>query len=758
MKFYAHSTARTDRADWQGLQAHLLGVAEAASQRARIFGGQELAWLAGALHDLGKYTIKFQGRLSGEVPKVDHATWGAQVARLRYGPLGTLLAYGIAGHHAGLANGSAGQPTQSRTALQDRLSPAYLEALPPLLDEWQRELSMPERVGFPEGFKPHPRQEERQFQLSLLARMLFSCLVDADFVDTDDFYRRIEGRPSRQEEAGVAPSLARLRMQLDPYLAHFPTEGGINPLRAHILRHVRDQANEDPGLFSLTVPTGGGKTLASLAFALDHAIAHGLRRVIYVIPFTSIVEQTARVFRDAFGELGESAVLEHHSAFFDDPTRQLQSIQKRRLAMENWDSPIVVTTAVQFFESLFADRPSRCRKLHQIAGSVVILDEAQTLPLPLLRPCVALLDELARNYRSSLVLCTATQPALGRDQGFRDGLDNVRELAPEPQALYTQLRRVRVRHAGVLDDAALTDALCQSEQVLCIVNNRRHARHLFESIADRPGACHLTTLMYARHRSLVLDQVRQRLKEGAPCRLVSTSLIEAGVDVDFPHVLRAEAGLDSIAQAAGRCNREGRRAADDSQVLVFETANPHWKPPKEMKRFAEVFRSVERRHREDLLAPEAVRAYFQELYWRLGDGALDHDDLLGLLRSAKIDSLPLETLAARFRIIQSAMRPVIVPFDSTEGTEIPEVVATLRTLEHAGQASAAGAARTLQPYLVQVPHQAYEALSKAHALQAIAPERYGEQFVHLVNPRLYDARFGLHWDHPQFLAAEGLVI
>ena len=756
-RFYAHSTSRTDRTDWQRLDEHLLGVADGAAARAASFGGQELAWVGGALHDLGKYTEKFQGRLNGDLNRVDHATWGARIAQERYCSLGTLLAYGIAGHHAGLADGMAGQSQVTRPTLQTRLSEEYrAQALPPLLDAWKQEIPLPASVAPPDGFQMHPRPEQRSFQLSVLSRMLFSCLVDADFVDTDDFYRQVEGRPLRRKQAGDSPTLPQLREQLDAFMSALPSEGGINPLRGRILRHVRERSEESPGLFSLTVPTGGGKTLASLAFALDHAIAHGLRRVIYVIPFTSIVEQNAQVFRKAFGELGEAAVLEHHSAYFDDPKTERQSIKKRQLAMENWDAPIVVTTAVQFFESLFADRPSRCRKLHNIAGSVVILDEAQTLPLPLLRPCVALLDELARNYRTSLVLCTATQPALSAQQGFKGGLENVRELAPEPEQLYEQLRRVGVRHVGRLEDAELADHLQQRDQVLCIVNNRRHARHLFESIADAPGARHLTTLMYARHRSAVLAEVRQMLKDGEPCRLVSTSLIEAGVDISFPTVMRAEAGLDSIAQAAGRCNRNKEWAVDASQVLVFETSNPDWAPPRELKRFAEVFREIERHHRDDLLALDAVQDYFKKLYWRLGDG-LDKDDLLGLLRESRFDSLPLETLAARFRIIQTTMRPVIVPFDPFNGGKVTDVVKTLDALTHAEQSGAAGAARKLQPYLVQVPQQAYEALMRAHALQVIAPERYGEQFVELVNPRLYDARVGLHWDDPQFLAADMLV-
>ncbi|WP_042812232.1 CRISPR-associated endonuclease Cas3'', partial [Xanthomonas citri] len=536
MDFFAHSTKRQDRSDWQRLADHLLAVGERAARNAAPFGGQLLASLAGQLHDLGKYTQKFQGRLDGDPARVDHATWGARIACERYGTAGTLLAYGIAGHHAGLADGRPGHAAQSRPSLHERLSEDYREReLPPLLSDWERELSLPAKLALPDGFIGHPRQERRPFQLTVLTRMIFSCLVDSDFTETDDFYRRLEGRQSRAEDTGTRPALPELRQCLDAHLSTLPTEGGINPLRAQILSEVRAKAGMRPGLFSLTVPTGGGKTLASLAFALDHAIAHGLRRVIYVIPFTSIVEQTVQVFRHALGvQERDDIVLEHHSAFFDDPTKAPQSIDKRKLAMENWDAPIVVTTAVQFFESLFADRPSRCRKLHNIAGSVVVLDEAQTLPHALLRPCVALLDELARNYRVSPVLCTATQPTLRLDQGFVGGLDQVRELVDDPPALYARLRRVQVRHVGTLDDAALTDHLRQREQVLCIVNNRRHARHLFDAIADRPGARHLTTLMHARHRSAVLAELREDLKAGRPCRLVATSLIEAGVDVDFP--------------------------------------------------------------------------------------------------------------------------------------------------------------------------------------------------------------------------------
>lgn len=743
MKFYAHSTDNKNKSDWQLLSDHLSAVGRIAGEFASDFGAEPLGRAAGLLHDLGKYTQEFQNRLEGGA-KVDHSTWGARIAKERYSQAAALLAYGIAGHHAGLANGKNGT---ERTSLEDRLR----ANLPELLPNWAEELFLPDKteLKLPTGFKPD--RERIIFQQTVLARMIFSCLVDADFIDTDDYYRRFEGLPSRQQKQH-AP-LEQLRERLDTKLAEFKADKEINKLRANILTHVRDKAMQKPGLFSLTVPTGGGKTLASLAFALDHAIQHGLKRIIYVIPFTSIVEQNAQVFREAFGDLGEDAVLEHHSAFIEDQKTAWESKDKRRLAMENWDAPVIVTTAVQFFESLFADRPSRCRKLHHIANSVVIMDEAQTMPLKFLRPCVAMIDELALNYRSSIVLCTATQPALLKEDGFRDGLNDVRELAPEPPKLYEKLRRVKVRHIGTKTDDELANELTKREQVLCIVNNRRHAHVLYKSICERAGAAHLTTLMYAKHRRQVLASVRQKLKDGEPVRLVSTSLIEAGVDVDFHTVLRAEAGLDSIAQAAGRCNREGKRELQNSETLIFATANEDWSPPPELKQYAQVFRSVLRRHLGDLLAPEALRAYFQELYWQQGNDAMDAHNLLGLLKESSPDSLPFETLAKKFKMIESNMRPVIVPFDPYTKEVIPEVERALRNMEYAG-----GVARCLQSYLVQVPQQAFIALRSAGAIQPVAPDRYGEQFMQLINKDLYDPHFGLHWSDPAFIKAESSVM
>jgi len=314
--------------------------------------------------------------------------------------------------------------------------------------------------------------------------------------------------------------------------------------------------------------------------------------------------------------------------------------------------------------------------------------------------------------------------------------------------LFRRLRRVRVQNIGTLDDEALMGQMRRREQVLCIVNNRRHARAIYQSMHELPGARHLTTLMCAKHRSEVLAEVRQMLKDGQPCRLVSTSLIEAGVDVDFPTVLRAEAGLDSVAQAAGRCNREGRHPPDASEVLVFTTANEDWAPPPELKQFAQAAREVLRLHPDDPLSPTAIERYFRLLYWQRGEQELDAHNLLGMLQSSRIDSLPLETLATKFRLIENLQFPVIIPFDD-------HASAALRGLEFIDKVG--GVSRLLQPYIVQLPRQGYDALHRVGAIQPAANEKFGDQFMWLMNKSLYSQEVGLDWTDPTFMKAESLI-
>ena len=756
--YYAHS-AQDELSNllpyehWQTLQSHSVNVGEMASEFAQVFGAQEIACQTGQLHDLGKYSEAFNHRLHGG-PSVDHATAGAKIAVERWGNvLGKLMAFCIAGHHAGLANGS-GEGDNRRT-LKQRLALQFGEDIPALDNLWQQEIKLPQNLSAPplKADAHHPF-----FSYAFFTRMLYSCLVDADYLDTEAFYLNLE---NNAVERGGYPDLNALQRNFNQFINYFrrriaqapeQTEAekrnaALNRLRSEILDHAVEQAAQPQGLFTLTVPTGGGKTFTSMAFALEHAKRHGMRRVIYVIPFTSIIEQNAAEFRKAFGELGEQAVLEHHSTFDDGKLQNEATKDKLRLASENWDAPIVVTTAVQFFESLFADRSSRCRKLHNIAGSVIILDEAQMLPLNLLLPIMQAIKELAQNYRCSIVMCTATQPAVQAENGFYRGFENVREIAPKPTALFDKLRRTTVQHIGKQTDADLLAKLGEHPQMLVIVNNRRHARSLYDQAKHLEGTFHLTTLMCAKHRSQKLDEIRGRLKSGEPCRVIATSLIEAGVDVDFPLVMRAEAGLDSVAQAAGRCNREGKRPSENSFVWIF-TPEEQWKAPPELAAQAAVMRLTADSFSDDLLSTQAVAAYFAELY-QLKGSELDNKKILKMHNdTGQSLDFPFQTIADKFRMIESHMQPLIIPFD----VDAENLISSLHHADHIG-----GLLRKLQPYTVQIPEKALAALYKAGRIEPINEKNFGKQFYTLIGLDLYDDVAGLSWEDNVFIKAENSV-
>jgi CRISPR-associated endonuclease/helicase Cas3 len=672
-----------------------------AGQFASVFGWGAAGEVAGRLHDIGKTSAEYQAYIAQPPTDVatrgpDHSTAGAREVRNRYGAsLGHMLAYAIAGHHAGLADG---------VKLLNRLDPAYEIKRYEGWEEYTGSLPKPTQLMPTRRLRPGA---PKGFSAAFLTRMLFSCLVDADFLATESFYDKAENRTNQR---GGFASLPELLVRLQAHMARISAgapDTAVNRLRAQVLEHAVSKAGIDPGLFTMTVPTGGGKTLASLSFALEHAVRHGLRRVVYVIPFTSIIEQTAGVFRSALSS--ERDVLEHHASFdweaasaaddTDDEGRN--GLSKLKKAAENWDAPVVVTTAVQFFESLFASRTSRCRKLHNLAGSVIVLDEAQTLPIDMLLPCLAAIDELARNYNASVVLCTATQPALKQTDGFKFGLDipSERELAPDPPALYRALKRVTVEYlTEPVADADVAARFADQSQMLCIVNSRAHARSLYEAIRHEPGAVHLTTLMCPRHRRSKLDEVRARLASGKPVRMVATSLIEAGVDVDFPEVWRASAGLDSIAQAAGRCNREGRR--DTGRTVVFTPAAV--KPPRGVAAFWQAARPVIRAHAEDLLGLDAINAYFKELYWQKGMEALDarevegrHGVLAAISERARDMTFPFRSIAEAFRLIDDVMAPVVVPYDADAKTLLAAISRADRPLS--------SHLRRLQQYVVGIP-------------------------------------------------------
>ncbi len=756
--YFAHSLSDRPEAEWQPLVEHLVAVGERAATSGAKFGAAEAARLAGLLHDLGKYAPEFQRRLRGASDRVDHSTLGAMVAIERSLATGDgrsprelgldrwtarLVAHAIAGHHAGLAD-TIGGPS----ALETRLKAGAPTADP----VWSREISPQFSELWPDFDFADVAGDSAAIgrRLAFLGRMIFSALVDADFRDTEAFYAAAEGRTVDRDWPRLPRIVAHLIDRLDAHMSRLSARAAdtsVNRLRTEVLARVRAGAEATPGVFTLTVPTGGGKTLASLAFALDHARRHGLERIVYAIPFTSIVEQTAQVFRDV---LGDDVVLEHHSTIDEMDLGGREARDKLRLAMEDWAAPVVVTTNVQLFESLHSHRPSRCRRLHNLARAVIVLDEAQTIPLHVLKPCVAAIGELARNYGSSVVFCTATQPALAAAT-FRPliALDPARELAPDPKRLHRDLARVRLERVGDLDDDALVAALGSVDQGLVIVNSRAHALALWRRAKAEglDGLVHLSTRQHARDRRAILASVRARLKDGMPCRVVATSLVEAGVDVDFPRVWRAEAGLDQIVQAAGRCNREGSRPLADSLVTVFRA--PDHPAPKEIRAFVgDLDRVVP--HHDDLLGLEAIERYFEEVYWRK-DATLDRDGVLGAFRVDRSGlSLDYRRVGETFRLVEETMRPVIVPTE-----ERPcGILAALK-----GEVMPAGAAaRELQGWLVQVPKRAFTDLLAAGRLRFVRQEEFGTQFAELTALGLYEREVGLVWEKAGELTLDEAIV
>lgn len=670
-----------------GLDDHSRGVGDRAGEFAASFGSADWASLAGLWHDLGKFREKFQcyikkvsgydpeAHIEGAPGRVDHSTAGAIHALEKLGPQGRILAYLIAGHHAGLPDWNSAEEGQSSLfqrieegKRQEFLAEALAGSPPQEILDQVRPTSLP-----PQG------------SLALWVRILFSCLADADFLDTEAF---MDERKSVQR--ANYPPLHELLSHFDRHMADKGGDSPVNLIRAEALRQCREKASLPSGLFSLTVPTGGGKTLSSMAFALNHAIRHGKRRVIYVIPYTSILEQTADVFRSIFGD----SVIEHHSNLDPD-----QEDSRSRLATENWDAPIIVTTNVQFFESLFAARTSRCRKLHHIVDSVVVLDEAQLLPPDFLAPILHVMDDLARNYGVTFVLSTATQPAFAPRPKF-PGLNKVCELMDDPDALYADLKRVKTELPADFTAPqpweAIAAQLQQHPSVLCIVNSRADCRELHRLMP--PGTIHLSALMCGEHRSQVIAEIKRRLKEGIPTRVVSTQLVEAGVDMSFPLVYRALAGLDAVAQAAGRCNREGELPGK-GLVVVFVPPKPA--APGLLRKAQQSGQEVMRLTVGEPLTRERFEAYFRTYY--AGLNSLDKADIVGLLDmhnrvGARQGEFNFRTAANRFRLIDEEGQTAVIVYYG----ESPRLIAALEAGSNLEPHQRRGLLRKLQRYTVNI--------------------------------------------------------
>jgi len=727
----------------QSLSEHLKNTAALAGGFADAFSCRQWGRTAGLLHDDGKASDAFQRRIRGAGNRVDHSTPGAKYAseNLRaFKGSGKLLAYCIAGHHSGLPNGDGGGDETSLAARLRRSSAGVGHAAS----------EIPANLESPPIERPPASADKRGFSAAFFARMIYSCLVDADYLDTESFLD-----PERADKRRRAPNLLDLKPRLDAHLAEVAKnveQTDVNRLRARILEECRIAASLHPGLFSLTVPTGGGKTLSSMAFALKHAVAHGLRRVIYVIPYTSIIEQTARVFRDIFG--GDS-VLEHHSNLIQEKDEaDDEAEERRRLASENWDAPIVVTTNVQFFESFFANRSSKTRKLHNVAKSVIILDEAQMLPVPVLRPTLEVIRELVEHYGTSIILCTATQPALMANDEFKNGLEGAREMMSAPPDLEKALARVREKRLGTTKDADIIRLIRDEKRCLCIVNTKKHARLLFQALGGAEGGFHLSAAMCPVHRSRVLGDlkepkagtIRQRLRDEEPCRVVSTQLVEAGVDLDFPVVIRAIAGIDSIVQAAGRCNREGR-IAEGGRLYIFTPEEGL--PPGHFRQSAQITELVLHDREGSTLDSETVRAYFRELYWvKDHGGGLDSERIMPLFEPGAVSGdFPFKTVAGLYRLIPDAQMPVIVPFDDRAG----ELCEELRW-----NTSPGALLRRLQPYTIQVYPGVLAGLIQSGYVESLHEDRY-YVLTQFGMREAYDEHFGLNPVTKDFIQPEDLM-
>jgi CRISPR-associated endonuclease/helicase Cas3 len=669
----------------QPLAEHLVNVAYGAKRRAAAampacIAVADAANIAGLLHDTGKYRDGFVSYLQGlKVPEAEryHKQAGAAWAeKLGLGPVVTA----ILGHHGGMPDNHEEDASLQGGAGRQAADTIRARAMAdcPLLA----------------SIRPGPFDDFDNFGTlgeELLTRLLFSCLVDADWEDTGLHEREAKGIPPDPMPPPLDAEtwLSKVRVYIAGKAAE-STQPAIAKARADVLESCLEAAGRRPGLYSLTVPTGGGKTLSGLAFALAHAKANDLRRIVYVVPYLSILDQNAKVIREALGvAFNDLTIFEHHSladpgkaSISGNDTEETATEDAARRA-ENWDAPVVITTNVMFFESLFSNQPRRCRKLHNIARSVVFLDECQNIPPALLAPTVAMLKQLVEVLGCTVVLATATQPALDHRDLKENALSNVQEIIPKSLDLFGRLKRVRIewpKLGEATDWPSLASRMCAAAASLCIVNSRRAARELFGEIKETEpeGAYHLSTTMCPAHRKMVLEEVRRRLGGGLPCRLVSTQLIEAGVDVDLPRVFRELAPFDSIIQAAGRCNREGKLTGSTGLVIVFRSAAAAEKPmryfPRDLwyrgGRDVLEIHFLENNREPEVDDPDAIREYFQRVY-RLG--SLDKHGIECLR-----DDWQFREVARLYRLIDDAGLPVVVPTWEQRQGEIEDLIESFR--------------------------------------------------------------------------------
>ncbi len=747
---------------------HLRETANRAGNFAADFGNKDWGEIAGFWHDLGKFLPAWQKylcRKSGYDPEAhieesnnrpNHSTAGTILSIIKlekkYLKASRLLAYVIGGHHAGLPDWYA--HLDNRLLDDDgNLNSSEVELIKTIPDAKQF-IEKPIPRSFPSVFSnitSKEKQVEGLEHLHLWVRMLFSCLVDADFLDTEKYM-------DEKIRSGYH-SLSELKDLFDKYMTEKKSDNKLNLKRNEILELCRTKASLPPGFFSFTVPTGGGKTLSSMAFALGHALKYNKKRIILAIPYTSIIEQTAKVFKygtDNDEEIqeriknnkllfGEDQVVEHHSNL--DPGEETS---KNRLASENWDAPIITTTNVQLFESLFANRTSACRKLHNISNSIIILDEAQMLPQGYLKPVLSVLKGLVNYFGVTVVFMTATQPAIAGKIGSApntfEGVKNVTELIDDPASLSKDFKRVEIKFPSDLGQRKewndIAEELRTYEQVLCIVNTRNDCRKLHSLMPE--GTIHLSAFMCGEERSEIISEIKNRLRLGNPVRVVSTQLVEAGVDIDFPVVYRAFAGLDSIAQAAGRCNRENK-LPDPGKVIVFNPPKPS--PPGLLRKGEDACKAIIRNDQNRELTPQLYSADFKYLYTNLN--SFDEADFYNhLVKDAPDFAFQFRTYAQKFNLIDAGKQiSIVIWYESKrKGVNSLDLIKKLKYGDPSRELL-----RKLQRFIVNVPVYIFENIRKNNYIEEV--NGYWIQS----DPNLYKPGLGLLGNEQDWLIGDGVV-
>ena len=703
MNYLGHINAE-DNSE-QLLKNHLTEVSRLAEIFAEEFGENDAGKIAGLYHDIGKYSQEFQKYIRQENnKKVDHSTAGAQELFNIKSPVNLIAAFCIAGHHGGLQNIGTSK-ISDETTFFTRMNKEI-----PNYEKYSTEIENPAAQN---NSKLLPAISREIFSVMFYTRMIFSCLVDADFLDTENFMSK--GKIRR----GNFYNLEELKNIFDNYIEKtFLNENNarynapINQKRRQILKECIGKGdNCTENLFSLTVPTGGGKTVSSMAFALHNAVKNGRQKIIYIIPYTSIIEQNAKIFSDI---LGSENVIEHYGGAESED-------DIKKLAAENWDAPIIVTTNVQFFESLFSNRTSKCRKLHNITNSVIIFDEAQMIPTEFLKPCVRAINELTKYYKCTAVLCTATQPSLEK---FFD-VQTISEICSNVEENYNFFRRTQIK---ILEEQIsaekLSEQLKNFSQVLCIVNKKKTAEKIFENLQGEENIFYLSTNLCPVHRSKVLQKIKTCLEKNLPCRVISTSLVEAGVDLDFPCVYREIAGLDSIIQAAGRCNREGKFSKDESIVYVFKLSDEKILGTQKIR--INSTNLVCEKYFSETDSPQAIKYYFENLH-KLDGNKLDK---LGILEMHEKKSMPFKEIAEKFKLINENTKSVFIPFDEN-ARQIEKVLLS-------GEISRA-LLRRAGKYFVNVYNEIYKKMSAAQKIKLI-----NESLSVLIDLNLYDENTGLN--------------